>query len=233
MNQDDHIICAKCGTANPLGSRFCNSCGHPLPDNDESVCHTCNAVNPKSYIYCDKCGARLIPEAVDPASPTEETQLPTAPSTSMLNLPIRDEGQTGDLDLNDLPDWLKTGNAPTVEPQPPTGKLPRPSELTPEERPETADLPDWLLNENDSQSPIIDTPADISTERFIDLMGGDEQSDVDELSLFAADDPRLAEEEADLPSWLRKDEPLAPLGAEQAPEIADEDVPDWLAAQAR
>jgi Double zinc ribbon len=49
--------CARCGTANDDGSRFCSACGANLAP--QIHCPTCNAVNPLGQKHCTRCGGSL------------------------------------------------------------------------------------------------------------------------------------------------------------------------------
>src|SRR5947208_16967657 len=44
--------CSNCGFDNPLGHRFCGSCGQPL----EQVCSNCGAEIPSGFRFCGSCG---------------------------------------------------------------------------------------------------------------------------------------------------------------------------------
>ena len=47
--------CAKCGHANPAGTRFCGECGARLV----AGCAGCGAQNPPENKFCGECGAAL------------------------------------------------------------------------------------------------------------------------------------------------------------------------------
>ena len=47
--------CAKCGTENPLGKKFCGDCGGPLGN----PCPKCGADNPIEKKFCGDCGTAL------------------------------------------------------------------------------------------------------------------------------------------------------------------------------
>ena len=51
------VRCAKCGTDNPPGSRFCNICGSALGEGN--VCPSCQEANQADARFCRQCGARL------------------------------------------------------------------------------------------------------------------------------------------------------------------------------
>ena len=48
-------VCANCGAENPLGQRFCGSCGSALA----AVCSACGGNNPAGQRFCGECGAPL------------------------------------------------------------------------------------------------------------------------------------------------------------------------------
>ncbi|HEX6383714.1 MAG TPA: zinc ribbon domain-containing protein, partial [Anaerolineae bacterium] len=206
------IICRECNTPNAPGSKFCNNCGARLPLSTNLICPNCGIPNPRNRVFCDSCGTRLVREET-PKAPSKAEE-PSAGGTKAFSLPARPPGDTGELDPNTLPDWLKTGDTSTIgdaeaeddqadelpqwlkaslkEKGADPDKLPRLEELTPEKR-TTDDLPDWLVNESDT-SPIIDSPKEISTEIYLDLVSRAEDSSHE-------DDPFDANE-ASLPDWL-------------------------------
>lgn len=47
--------CPSCQTDNPVGQKFCGTCGHKL----EVACIRCQATNPPHYKFCGTCGAGL------------------------------------------------------------------------------------------------------------------------------------------------------------------------------
>src|SRR5262249_22822783 len=51
--------CPQCQQANPLGAKFCNECGTPLP----RPCHACGQVNPPQAKFCNECGTSLSGDA--------------------------------------------------------------------------------------------------------------------------------------------------------------------------
>ena len=58
--------CPSCGTANPVGKRFCGDCGAALPPS----CAACGAENAPDKRFCGNCGAALA-EAT-PSRPSSE-----------------------------------------------------------------------------------------------------------------------------------------------------------------
>lgn len=51
------VVCGKCGTANPAGSKFCNNCGSPL--NAATKCANCGFENAAGAKFCNNCGNKL------------------------------------------------------------------------------------------------------------------------------------------------------------------------------
>lgn|GEM_PF-126605 len=49
------VHCPACGTANQVGSKFCDQCGKPLT----IVCRGCGASNEADSTFCDQCGKAL------------------------------------------------------------------------------------------------------------------------------------------------------------------------------
>jgi predicted amidophosphoribosyltransferase len=50
-------ICPNCKTANPAGSKFCNSCGAKLTGTVK--CPTCGTENPAGAKFCSNDGTKL------------------------------------------------------------------------------------------------------------------------------------------------------------------------------
>ncbi len=227
------VHCPECQSENTPGSKFCNHCGARLPKSTSILCPRCQTPNPHSNFYCDNCGSRLKTEAdgapVEEEPTTSKTNdLPT--SAKMFSLPTRDPGDTGELDTDNLPDWIKSQGEDSVEHE--SGKLPRLSDLTPEERGKKDDLPGWLID-TDSDDILKESPEDITTEHFLHLIQDINEEEREKLSGIL-NDPNVIEDSANLPDWLK--------GAAQPSEndIIEEDVskdeadlfaddePDWL-----
>ena len=49
------IICPKCGTAVPAGSKFCLECGEKMPSGP-TVCSKCGKLLPEGAKFCLECG---------------------------------------------------------------------------------------------------------------------------------------------------------------------------------
>jgi hypothetical protein len=64
--------CAKCGTENPPGSKFCAGCGTALP-NDER-CMSCGTESPAASRFCKGCGKPLGAAAAGTQPPSQNIQ---------------------------------------------------------------------------------------------------------------------------------------------------------------
>jgi membrane protease subunit (stomatin/prohibitin family) len=53
---DPFFCCSSCGTDNPSGSLLCRNCGNPLP----VVCGKCGATVPGGVKFCGECGGSLV-----------------------------------------------------------------------------------------------------------------------------------------------------------------------------
>ena len=51
------VVCGKCGTANPAGSKFCNNCGSTL--SASTKCSKCGFENAVGAKFCNNCGNKL------------------------------------------------------------------------------------------------------------------------------------------------------------------------------
>jgi membrane protease subunit (stomatin/prohibitin family) len=51
------VVCPKCATANPVGAKFCNSCGTQL--SGPQKCSNCGQDNPAGAKFCNNCGTKL------------------------------------------------------------------------------------------------------------------------------------------------------------------------------
>jgi predicted amidophosphoribosyltransferase len=65
--------CAKCGSDNPAGKKFCGDCGARL----RNSCPKCGAENPKSKKFCGDCGAALDSGAAPVRADVEPHEGPT------------------------------------------------------------------------------------------------------------------------------------------------------------
>ncbi len=180
----NEISCKECGYENPHSSKFCNNCGTKLPLSTHIICPNCATPNTRDRVFCDTCGTRLIAEVTPSKSEEPPAEEPPAPNEP-FSLPVRRPGETGELNPNAVPDWLRTGN---------TGSdAPEEDESTKSSKKEPADLPEWLVHDSDPE-PIINAPTTISTE-FYNLLEKAED-------LPQPDDLFADEEEANLPDWL-------------------------------
>ncbi len=236
------VHCPECQSKNTPGSKFCNHCGARLPKSTNILCPRCQTPNPHSNFYCDNCGSRLKNET-NQASTTEEStsktsDLPT--SAKMFSLPTREPGDTGELDTDSLPDWIKSQGEDSAEHEP--GKLPRLSDLTPEERGKKDDLPGWLID-TDSDNILKESPEDITTEHFLNLIQDINEEEREKLS-GVLNDLSAVDERANLPDWLQgaaqsgendtiASEPTPPPmetegAADDEAALLAADEPDWL-----
>ena len=183
------IKCKECGYANPHSSKFCNNCGAKLPLSTHIICPNCETPNTRDRVFCDTCGTRLIPETTQ--LKPEEPEASQPPTNEPFSLPTRRPGETGELDPNAVPDWLRTGNIASTRG---AVDVPEDDEEDEPENKGTSDLPDWLVHDSDPD-PIINAPTTISTEFYQDLL--DKAEDLPQ-----PDDLFPDEEGADLPDWL-------------------------------
>ena len=182
----NEITCKTCGFANPHSSKFCNNCGAKLPLSTHIICPSCETPNTRDRIFCDTCGTRLVPET-NKLKPEEPAETPP-PANEPFSLPTRRPGDTGELNPNAVPDWLRTGDiASTNKDEEALG----PDEA---EQKGPSDLPEWLVHDSDPD-PIINAPTTISTEFYQDLL--DRAEDVPQPDDLFPDD-----EGANLPDWL-------------------------------
>ena len=221
------IHCPNCHAINTPGSKFCNNCGTRLPPSTSLICPNCETANARNRLYCDNCGTRLIQDAQTiPQTPEAEEQ-PTD-KDSFFSLPIRPPGETGELDpTQKVPDWLKgqtdSGEESETEDEaPPPKHMPKIEEIGADKK-MTDDLPDWLVDEHDSQ-PIIGSPRIITTEHYVGLT---EELDNSE----TGDDLAESAEQANLPDWLT--DLASPAGSNQVTTSSDQPTPDdaladWL-----
>lgn len=225
MSKD--LTCPECQSVNTPGSKFCNNCGHRLPPSTSLICPNCSTPNPRDRFYCDNCGSRLVKESPPAKGPEEEK--PSPQTGTFFSLPARPPGQTGELDpLQIVPDWLKKQ---ADEPQEEKSeedlrlRMPKIEEVGPSKK-VTDDLPDWLVDEHDTD-PIIGSPRVITTEHFMNLVQPPGKSD-------DADDLTETADNANLPDWLT-DLAAAPDTGDIAVHSDDLSTPDdalneWLAS---
>ncbi|MCB9421037.1 MAG: zinc ribbon domain-containing protein [Ardenticatenaceae bacterium] len=220
------IICPNCQASNTPGSKFCNNCGNRLPPSTSLICPNCKTPNPRDRFYCDHCGSRLIKDSPASKGPEEEKPLPQ--TGTFFSLPARPPGQTGELDpLQIVPDWLKKqAEAPQEEDDEEDLRLhmPKIEEVGPSKK-VTDDLPDWLVDEHDSD-PIIGSPRIITTEHFMNLVQPP-------ATAHEAEDLTETADKAELPDWLS--DLASPTAGDKAVHSDDLSTPDdalneWLAS---
>lgn len=58
------VACAKCGTQNPAGAKFCSSCGaaQQAPGAASVECPSCHAQVQAGTKFCSSCGHSLVPQ---------------------------------------------------------------------------------------------------------------------------------------------------------------------------
>ena len=165
MSQE--IICRECHTRNVLGSKFCNNCGTRLPAATKIICPNCETPNPQNRFYCDNCGTRLIQDELPKQDPPPSE--PPTGADKIFSLPIRPPGDTGELDAKQtIPDWLKGQTDSTdeeVTAESPRRNMPKIEDVGSAKK-MTDDLPDWLVDEHDS-NPVLGSPRVITTEHYL------------------------------------------------------------------
>ena len=213
----NEIKCKECGYENPRSSKFCNNCGTKLPLATHIFCPNCNTPNTRDRIFCDTCGTRLVPETIQPdVEPPQESAPPVV--NEPFSLPARRPGDTGELNPNAVPDWLRTGEIGSAKL--PGADEPADDDVTSQGATKgTQDLPDWLVHDSDPE-PIVNAPTTISTEFYQDLLEKSED-------LPQPDDLFADEDEASLPDWLSEaDETTSSQAADDSE--ASSGLTDWL-----
>ena len=56
------ILCPKCGSQNPMGQKYCGSCGGSLTPARTVRCQNCQAEMPETMKFCGNCGKTLAPQ---------------------------------------------------------------------------------------------------------------------------------------------------------------------------
>ena len=200
------------------------------------TCPNCDRDNPADRFYCDFCGFRLVAPETPADEPEETEERPDTSSLNPFNLPSRQPGETGDLDLENLdniPDWLRTGEHQI----PAEGKSPsRDSDWLSDLEEitfnvgQTEEVEDWLdvsLPDSDDALPdVADEPLPEPTrsgaEELLQWQDGNSSLDSDALPDWLAGDESSetstddgdAAAEPTLTSWLNEemldDEPATP-----------------------
>ncbi|HJQ27072.1 MAG TPA: SPFH domain-containing protein [Blastocatellia bacterium] len=75
--QPQGVPCAKCGTANPPGTKFCSTCGAPqqAPQAATAECPSCHGQVTAGSKFCNNCGQLLVPQ------PCKNCQTPVPPGS--------------------------------------------------------------------------------------------------------------------------------------------------------
>jgi membrane protease subunit (stomatin/prohibitin family) len=63
-SQAQTVACAKCGTHNPVGAKFCSNCGatQQAPQAASAECPSCHAQIQAGSKFCASCGISLVPQ---------------------------------------------------------------------------------------------------------------------------------------------------------------------------
>ena len=63
-SQAQTVACAKCGTQNPAGAKFCSNCGatQQAPEPASVECPSCHAQLQSGSKFCATCGTSLVPQ---------------------------------------------------------------------------------------------------------------------------------------------------------------------------
>lgn len=77
--------CLTCGTENPAGAQFCQSCGVPLATPPSLQCSQCNTSNPPEAAFCSNCGNPLAPSQ----RPSEAGAVRQEPAVEYMGFWIR------------------------------------------------------------------------------------------------------------------------------------------------
>jgi len=59
------VICQSCGAQNPVGTKFCGSCGKSLAPVAQIKCPKCGAEVPATMKFCGSCGSPLKTEEIN------------------------------------------------------------------------------------------------------------------------------------------------------------------------
>ncbi|HWP44734.1 MAG TPA: SPFH domain-containing protein [Blastocatellia bacterium] len=62
--QQQMAPCAKCGTMNPVGAKFCSNCGAPQQATQQAMmeCPACKTQIPAGSKFCSNCGQSTVPQ---------------------------------------------------------------------------------------------------------------------------------------------------------------------------
>jgi membrane protease subunit (stomatin/prohibitin family) len=75
--QQQTMPCAKCGSANPVGTKFCSNCGAPqqAPQAATVECPNCHGQVVAGSKFCNNCGQSMVPQ------PCKNCQTPVPPGS--------------------------------------------------------------------------------------------------------------------------------------------------------
>jgi membrane protease subunit (stomatin/prohibitin family) len=75
--QANTLPCAKCGTQNPVGVKFCSNCGAPQqsPQSNTVECPNCHSQVQAGIKFCSNCGQSMTPQ------PCKNCQTPVQPGS--------------------------------------------------------------------------------------------------------------------------------------------------------
>ena len=217
------ITCRVCQTQNATGNKFCSNCGASLKPRTHITCPNCFHRNPLHLLYCDNCGTRLErspTSGLDPSAVRDTGGLADPkPPTEPFSLPVRKPGETGDLDPDRIPDWLRTGEDSEENEFSEADSLELAAgDFPPLENAEMDDsiIPDWLAD--------IDSPDGEDSEAEEAPEEGEDSSDEESLidNLLPAED---VDDDPDSLDWLAD---LTDIPPEETDEPAAEPEADRL-----
>lgn len=70
------IVCKKCNKQLPDGSKFCDSCGTPVPVYENVFCSKCGKQTSTEFAFCQYCGESIAPNNAQPANIQPENVQP-------------------------------------------------------------------------------------------------------------------------------------------------------------
>ena len=198
------------------------------------TCPNCEQENQADRYYCDHCGFRLVTPEPPPEEPTQDEEPSDTSSLNPFSLPAREPGETGDLDLDNIPDWLRTGEH----------KIPESSNKQSTDSDWLSDLEDITFNVGQGQSeaddwldadlPDDDTPLEDPTpsgvEELRQWQDGPENLDGDDLPDWLSDadsdarDEAAAGSEPTLTTWLDDDDLEEAVSSDTTEPSLEEDI---------
>ncbi|MCB8962417.1 MAG: hypothetical protein H6651_19050 [Ardenticatenales bacterium] len=173
------------------------------------ICPNCEKENPADRYYCDFCGFRLVAPDMPAEEPEEDEERPDSSGPNPFSLPSRQPGETGDLDLDNIPDWLRTGE-----------------HKIPEESKSSSSDSDWL---SDLEDITFNVGQADEVEDWLDMSGPDLAEAPAELVNAVPDiDEPLPDLDEPLPEQnLSGADEL--LQWQDGAELDSDELPDWLA----